>query len=334
MFSKAKARLPEYEINILTKSVGQLNFNNSLADIPTQWSKTKGEGVKIGVLDTGLPNHVDLSNKIIQYKNFTSSKVSIDIEGHATSVCGIISAERSNGIGVTGIAPLASLYVGKVLTDEGIGNDKWLSEGILWCIEQGCHIINMSVGAPASAAKKFKRTRKAIKLANEKGIILFAAAGNDGSHKIDIPARWNQVFCIVAIDREKERAYFSNSGPEVDFAALGIDVVSTYLDQQYASVSGTSFACPVAVGIAALILGEDIKKTNREIKNWWDMRAKLISLSSPIKISPWNPEYGFGNIVFGSNINTVDPYNTVYGIVKEEEESISLFRRILNFFKF
>lgn len=333
MFTNKKTRLPEYEVNILTKNVGQLNFNNSLANIPSQWTKTKGEGVKIGVLDTGLPNHNDLNHKIVNYKNFTSSKTVEDIEGHSSSVCGIIAAERSNGSGVTGIAPLSSLYVGKVLTDKGVGNDKWLSEGILWCIEQGCHIINMSVGAPASAAKKFKRTKEAIKLANEKGVILFAAAGNDGSHKIDIPARWNQVFCIVAIDREKERAYFSNSGPEVDFSALGVDVVSTYLDQQYASVSGTSFACPVATGIAALILGEDIKKPNREIKNWWDMRAKLISLSSPIKEAPWNPEYGFGNIVFGSKVNTVDPYNKIYGIVEEEQE-LSLFRRILNFFKF
>lgn len=305
------SRIPDYKINILKKnSVGQLNFNLALTDVPERWRTTRGEGIVIGILDTGMPMHRDLSGKVISAKDFTDDNNHIDREGHSTAVCGIIASEMVGSTGVTGIAPEARLVTGKVLNSNGVGKDEWLANGIRWCVSEGCHIINISAGAPASAEPKFSKTKAAVEYAASKGVYIFAAAGNDGSKKIDLPAKWNDVFCIVAIDKKYNVADFSNSGPEVDFSSLGVDVITTYLDDQYSCVSGTSFASPTAAAIGALVLAPD------KISDWWEFRARLIKLATCLGDKPWNESYGFGNITFGEPTNFVDPYTKEYGLSK------------------
>jgi subtilisin family serine protease len=311
--------MPSYEINFIKNDIEKTNFNLMLSDIPEQWRITKGANIKIGILDSGVPNHKDLIENIVDAKNFTDSNSIDDREGHATLVCGIIAANSKDCSGLVGIAPDSKLCIGKTLDDSGSGRDSTLANGIRWCVDIGCDIINMSVGAPASAEKRFSKTREAIKYANSKNVFTFAAAGNEGKRGVSIPAKWNEVFCIVAIDKDKNLAKFSNTGPEVDFCGVGSDVVSTYLQNTYASASGTSFASPAVSAISALIISEhkDGKHKDTPINNFWDLRAHLIKLATTIGEPPWNEHFGFGNIVFDEPDNPVDPYNKTYGIVNE-----------------
>jgi subtilisin family serine protease len=323
--------LPEYQVGVQRQSIQKTNINLALHDVPKQWVKTKGEGVRIGILDTGLPNHRDLNGKVIIAKNFTNSPVVDDLDGHSTHVCGIIAADSKDDNGLVGIAPKAELVIGKILNDQGAGADEWLAQGIMWCLEQKCDIINMSLGAPAKLERKFKRSKEAIEYAYSKNVYLFAASGNDGAESVNVPGRWNSVFCVGALDSNLKRAPFSNAGPEIDFSNIGTDVVSTYLDNSYAAISGTSQASPGIVGVAALILSEHKidKNHTTPINNFMDMRDHLIRLCTDLGTTGHDRIFGWGNPVFGTP-STITP-DDKGGLVPDPPPS--LFGRFLNFLR-
>ena len=207
-----------------------------------------GQGIKVAVLDTGV---TAMSGELspAYNGNTSSSSAATDAQGHGTHVAGIIGA-RSNTIGGVGIAPNASIYNIKVLGDNGSGSDDNIIRGITIAMEQGVDIINMSLGGvgynPAF--------QKKIDEAYSQGIAMFAAAGNDGGSNINYPAAYKHIICVAAVDTNNQRASFSNYGSWVDLSAPGVDIWSTGKDGSYVSKSGTSMACPVAVGEAAVIL--------------------------------------------------------------------------------
>lgn len=317
--AKRYKMLPTYDVNFSKHNIEIINYNLQLHDVPFIWAQTKGEGIKIGLLDTGLPNHPDVNNKIKGFFNFTTDTSVYDGDGHSTHCAGKLVAESTNpNVGMVGIAPKADLYIGKVMTDSGMGNDEWLAQGIYWCIEQGCHIINMSLGAPAKAEKKFKKTRAAILEGKRRNIHFFAAAGNEGINSIAVPAKWNEVFCIGSIDKNAQHSPFSNYGPEMDFVGLGSDVISTYLGGNYASLSGTSMATPDIAAIAALILSRHLKDEGRII-DFYELRNELRKISTDLAKPGFDPKTGHGNPVFGKNNNIFDP-NDMSGIVATEKK--------------
>ena len=310
--------LPDYRVNFSNKSVKLVNYNDELHDIPQIWKKTMGEGVKIGLLDTGLPDHADVKTKIKAYKNFTTDASVYDMDGHSTHCGGRMVGESEDpNVGIIGIAPKSELYIGKVMNDQGMGNDEWLAAGIKWCVQQGCHIINMSLGAPSNTDKLFPLTKKEILNAYNKNVFMFAAAGNEGIKSIGFPAKMNEVFCIGSIDINLKHSKFSNTGMEIDFVGLGEQVVSTYLNQSYASISGSSMACPAISAIAALILSNHIQDNcPTPLVNFWDMREHLIKLSTDLGgVKGWDEQYGWGNPVFGKPDMPFDPKN-MGGIVQ------------------
>jgi len=245
--------IPDYKVTARVQILAErLDFNHSLMNIPEMWKTTRGAGIKIAVLDTGLPNHVDIqpcggASFVPGYKQ--------DRNGHSTHCAGIIAAIAGNGMGCAGIAPDVEDYYGAVLDGDGSGTIEAIVKGIYWAVDEiKADIISMSLGI-SDGAPHIKELEDACKYAVSKGTAVFAAAGNEAG-RVGQPAKYDCVIAVAAVNDRKEHARFSNVGPEVDFAAGGVDVYSTYLNNGYAKLSGTSMACPALAAVGALILAD------------------------------------------------------------------------------
>ncbi|MEK9145562.1 MAG: S8 family peptidase, partial [Elusimicrobiota bacterium] len=210
------------------------------------WAVTRGAGVKVAVVDTGVDfDHPDLKlaggfNVITHDKNYK------DDNGHGSHVAGTIAAQ-DNGEGVVGVAPEVSLYGVKVLDANGSGTFADVVEGIQWTVENKMDVANFSLGASQGT----QALEDAVNAAAKGGVAVVAAAGNSGG-SVGYPAAYSSVIAISASSNKDKLAYFSSRGPEVDFIAPGVNVDSTYMGGGYSSLSGTSMACPHAAGLAAL----------------------------------------------------------------------------------
>ena len=214
---------------------------------PLAWDATRGKGVKVAVLDTGIdPNHPDLASNYRGGVSFVPGESNpMDYNRHGTHCAGIIAAAL-NGVGVVGVAPAAYLYAVKVLSRSGSGNWSWLIAALDWCTKNGIHIASMSLGGSAPAA-----VQTMCDLAFARGVLLVAAAGNSAG-PVEHPARYGSVIAVSAIDGANQLAPFSCRGPEVELCAPGVQVLSTVPGGGYARLSGTSMACPHVSGAAAL----------------------------------------------------------------------------------
>lgn len=210
-----------------------------------------GTGIKVAVLDTGISAHQDLV--ISGGVSFDpSSKSYNDNHGHGTHVAGIISA-KDNSIGMVGVAPDSQLYAVKVLGSDGSGLTSDIIKGIDWAISNNMDIINLSLGSQDESVA----LKEAVTRAINKGIVVVAAAGNDGhlnptGDTVDYPASYDQVIAVGAIDVNNQIAPFSSNGPSVDVVAPGVSISSTLSTGNYGEMSGTSMATPYVTGIVAL----------------------------------------------------------------------------------
>lgn len=254
---------------------------------PKIWAKTKGEGVTIAVLDTGCDvNHPDLKDRIIGGRNFTDDDASnpdkyYDYNGHGTHVAGTIAASE-NEVGVVGVAPKANLLIIKVLNEYGAGQYDWIIAGIHYAIAQGVDIISMSLGGP-NDNPEFHET---IKLAVAHNILVVCAAGNDGdgnecTDEFAYPGRYNEVICVGAINYERLSSDFTNSHDEIDLVAPGEEILSTYLNGKYATLTGTSMAAPHVSGALALLKVWTMNHFGRELSEP-ELYAQLIKRTVPL----------------------------------------------------
>ena len=181
-----------------------------------------------------------------------------DVQGHGTHVAGTAAAAM-NGIGVKGVAPDATLHSVKVLDDSGGGDFDDIAAGIEWAADQGHEVINMSLGGPESAA-----VSDACDYAATQGVVLVAAAGNDGpcTDCVGSPADHPEVIAVSATDENDDLASFSSTGPEIEIAAPGADVLSSVPGDDYDEFSGTSMASPHVAGAAASVIASGT--TDRE----------------------------------------------------------------------
>lgn len=253
-------RLYPYEvIHVLNMlSSGQvIDWGLKDRKVPEQWKVTKGEGVKVAVLDTAGPatTHKDLH--IYGGANFTTSGDG-DVAGHGTHVMGIIAA-MNNAYGVVGVAPKAQVYAVKVLGDNGSGYYEWIAAGIDWAVENEMDIISMSLGSNHDSPV----LHAAVKRAYAKNITIVCAAGNDAKH-VDYPGKYQEVIAVGSSNKYGDISDYSSPGPEVDITAPGERVYSTYLDNSYAILSGTSMATPFITGVLALMIS---KHRNSEHNN-------------------------------------------------------------------
>lgn len=220
-------------------------------NVEKQWKFTRGEGVKICVIDTGCDlNHPDLKDNLLQGKNFVEpNKDPIDKNGHGTHVSGTIAA-KNNDLGMVGVAPEAKIIPVKALNDDGSGDLRNIIKAIEWSINSGAHFITMSLGCEFPS----KELENILNYAQSKRVIAFCAAGNSGeNHGIMYPAKYSSTISIGAIDENLERTSFTCSGDDLDFLAPGHNILSC-VPGGYAMMSGTSMSNPFAVGCAALLL--------------------------------------------------------------------------------
>ena len=207
----------------------------------------QGEGVIVAILDSGIQAHSQFDDIYIAPIDLVGGGVAGRGAAHGTSVASIITGRE-------GIAPAAELFVVRVLDDEGLGNSYDVAQGIVQAVDLGVQIINMSLGVYQDAAL----LRQAIKYADDRGVIMVAAAGNDGYNRMPYPAAYPQVLSVTAVDAGGQHANFSNQSKEIDFAAPGVGVLTAKEDKGTTLFSGTSAAAPFVSGtLASLISGDD-----------------------------------------------------------------------------
>jgi subtilisin len=251
------------------------------------WDHSRGKVIKVFILDTGIDgNHPDLAGNFRGGTSFVPTESStMDFNSHGTHCAGTVAAQI-NDLGVVGVAPAAYLYAVKVLDRMGSGQWSWLIAGLDWCIDQeGLKVLSMSLGG-AGAPNALEAI---CNEAYNQGCLLVAAAGGSAG-PVGVPARYNSVIAVSAIDSTNIIAPFSSRGPEVELCAPGVNVLSTIPSGQYGTKSGTSMACPHVSGSAALAWGSHRYSNNVTI------RRLLAWTADPFGRPGRNDEYGFGRV--------------------------------------
>ena len=270
-------------------SLGRI-YGINMIQAKSFWQKSlKGEGINIAVIDSGCDiNHINLKDRIVGVRNFTDEdgknpNIVIDRVGHGTHVTGIIAANGANGI--VGVAPNANIYVLKAINKTGSGKLSWVVNAIYYAIEKKVDIISMSLGMSANNEK----LERAVKEAISKNILVVCAAGNEGDgnatdFQYSYPAAYTDVISVGAVDKKGEPAYFSSANLVVDVVAPGVDIISTYPNNSYASLSGTSMATPYVSGSLALLKNWSQEEFQRSLTEQ-ELYAQLIKHTKTLNYS-------------------------------------------------
>lgn len=215
---------------------------------PAAWQTSRGQGVKLVVIDTGIDmTHPELTGILKGGWNAISTSTTFnDDNGHGTHCAGTVAA-KDDDKGVVGVAPEIDLYGVKVLDANGSGTYDDVIAGMLWAVENKMEVASMSLGANQGN----KALEDAVEAMRKGGVILIAAAGNSG-RAVGYPAAYPGAIAIAASDSKDMLASFSSRGPSVAAIAPGVAVKSTYMGGAYKSLSGTSMATPHVAGLTAL----------------------------------------------------------------------------------
>lgn len=213
-----------------------------------------GDGILVAVLDTG----VDDGNPSLAGQTFGGYDIVNDMafvtdkNGHGTACASLIAGKGGEG-GVLGAAPKAKILPVKVMDDSGKSDGFAIAKGIVYAVEKGAKIINLSLGTTSETTL----LDSAIDYALGKGVLVVAASGNEGKEGENYPSTVDGVLCVGAVDGEKWKAAFSNYGPKVDLVAPGVLVASAAPTGGIVLMSGTSSAAPLVSGAAANVWSEN-----------------------------------------------------------------------------
>jgi len=293
-------------------------------DADVDWDEAFGAEILgntvVAIVDSGIdlkigdgsefPGHPDLRDKIIAGWDFVDEdNVPQDICGHGTHVSGIATAVTNNDIGIAGIAFSNNIKIMpiRVLDKDCVGTVSNVAKGIRYAAENGANVINLSLG------RKFSSTtlKDAVDYAWNKGMVLAAAAGNDGNGGKYYPASYPNVISVAATDYNDKKASFSNFNDEIDISAPGVNVFSTFptyeftigtkygRSQNYDVGSGTSMSVPHVVGLAGLLFAQDINRDNVKV------RAIIEETADNLGASGWDKYFGWGRINVSKALNYV-----------------------------
>jgi len=255
-----------------------------------------GKGMRIGVIDSGISPHKDIpESKIVARKSFADSEITEDVYtgiGHGTAVAAILIGQGEIGEGVRGIAPDAEIVNARIINENLTGSMRDAADAVVYCVEQGCDIINLSFGTQEpleydyTAYTVLMELYDAIAWAVENGCIVVAAAGNAGDAEaeedfISYPAGFDNVICVGATAFSENSAWFTQKNASVDFCAPGeaFRVASKTSESSYAIGSGTSFSAPIVSGIAALIKEANPNATQTDVINILKATVKDVGTS-------------------------------------------------------
>ncbi|MFE3738113.1 type VII secretion-associated serine protease mycosin [Streptomyces sp. NPDC059134] len=230
------------------------------------WADTKGKGVRVAVIDTGVDNTNRQLRKAVDTSagtEFLAKKMekgadgdgTDDKVGHGTKVAGIIAARPRKGTGFVGLAPEATIIPIRQNDEKNSGQDTTMAEAIDHAIAKKADVINISQDTTKPLTEDSSLGR-AVRRALDAEIVVVASAGNDGvdgRRKNTYPAAFEGVLAVAASDRNNERAAFSQSGTFVGVAAPGVDIVSTVPGNGQCVDNGTSFSAPYVAGVVALL---------------------------------------------------------------------------------
>jgi subtilisin family serine protease len=265
------------------------------------WKITQGKGVVVAVVDTGVSAHEDGFFNLLPGKDFVDGDNKADDEnGHGSHVAGTIGQATNNGIGTAGVAPQVSILPVRVLDANGSGDNTTVAKGIIWAVDHGANIINLSLGSPADS----EAVDDAIAYAYENNVTVVAATGNDGfTDFIGFPAQLDTPIAVGAVDEKNKVTFYSNQGKEIDLVGPGGDTSAdlnndgqpdgvlqeTKLEGvvAYHFLQGTSMATPHVAGCAALVYANGVHDPD-------DIKAVLTKTATDLGANGWDPTYGFG----------------------------------------
>ncbi len=263
----------------------------SKINAPAAWALSKGDGVLIAVLDTGADfSHPDLAGKLrsdIDWDFVNDDNDASDDNGHGTHVSGIAAAATNNSTGVAGVGWNAIILPLKVMDSGGSGNSFVLARAIQYAADKRARVINMSLGGAYSCPSHLQ---EAINYAYNRGVLLVAAAGNDGRNQSVFPANCTHVLGVAATTSSDGRASFSNYGNHVSVAAPGVYIRSTCKGGGYCYMQGTSMATPFVAGVAALVYGWRSTYTPDQVA------SAILDNAQDLGTTGWDQYYGCGRI--------------------------------------
>ncbi len=292
-----------------------------IMDIDQAWLFTEGSpDVTIAIIDTGIDvDHPEFVGRLSEESyNARTDEIGleyvIDDVGHGTGVAGVIGALKDDEFGISGIVQNCELLIIKANeeddpstteTDESESFlDDSINRGIYYAVDHGADVINMSLGGSFANPE----TKDAVDYARDHDVILVAAAGNEDSDELYYPASFDGVISVSAVDmfRLFDDEY-SSYGSEIDVAAPGTDITTTYIDQGYISMSGTSLASPQVAGIAGLLISYYPTESSQDIID------RIIYSAVDAGTSGRDDYYGYGivnaNLAMTMNLVTVT-FNT------------------------
>lgn len=251
----------------------------------TAWNKTRGGGVRVAVVDSGVAmEHVDLKYKTVAKWDFVNNNSTVeDLNGHGTHISGIVAARTGNGKGVAGGCPGCRIIMAKGLDRNLFGYDSNLSKAIIWSANKGARVINLSWGSTARSGV----ITDAIDYAKSKGAVVVAAGGNYGTNEWVYPAAYGPVMAVAWTDRYDRRAGGSSYGAYVDVAAPGVDILST-VPGGYSVRGGSSMSAPHVSALAGLLASQGLSAKA--------IRGRIQNTAKDLGPTGRDPYYGYGRI--------------------------------------
>lgn len=270
-------------------------WNLRSINVEAAWNETKGDGVTVAVIDTGITVVPDLKDtKFVPGYDFVNDRAeAFDDNGHGTHVAGTVAQSTNNGYGVAGIAYQAALMPLKVLSAQGGGTVSDIAESIKFAADNGADVINMSLGGGGES----QLMEEAIAYAHSKGVTIIAAAGNSGDNSASYPARYPHVIGVSALGPDGEMAPYSNFGAGVDISAPGGSeagkILQSTIDPEtgaevFEGYQGTSMAAPHVAGVAALLKATGVTEPDQ-------MRNVLLQSARVVAEDPLN-HFGAGQL--------------------------------------